>query len=142
MRRPFSLSSRLLLVAAHVVTALIGVVSVGGYLIVFPTHFRGWPEMTADKTVAGWAVNEAAPMTSVEVQLYIDNRFVANRLADMSRPDVVAAGRAEHERCGFNFELPALEKGEHQAQVYVAHEVAGDYRTLQRLGSPLRFNVP
>ena len=144
MTRPFSLSPRLLLVAAHAITVIIGALSVGCYLVVFPPHFRGWPEIRPDKTVAGWAVNEAAPMTSVEVQLYIDNHFIADRIADLSRPDVVAAGRAEHDKCGFNFDLPPLEKGEHEAQVYVAHEVGagGVYRTLQRIGKPLRFRVP
>jgi hypothetical protein len=89
-------------------------------------------------------VNEAAPMTSVEVQLYVDNRFVADKMADISRPDVVAAGRAKSDKCGFNFELPPLEKGEHGAQVYVVHKVGagGNAYTLQRLSRPLRFKVP
>jgi hypothetical protein len=134
---------RSFLVAAYAVTVIIGGLSVGYYLLVFPPHFRGWPEITSQHSVAGWAVNEAAPMTSVEVQLYVDNHFIADRIADMSRPDVVAAGRAKQDQCGFNFELPPLAKGEHEAQVYALHRVAtGTYYTLQRLGKPLRFNVP
>jgi hypothetical protein len=88
-------------------------------------------------------VNEAAPETRVEVQLYVDDRFVAAGIADQSRPDVVAAGRAKSDRCGFNFPLPPLEKGEHQVQVYAVHEVgSGSFRTLQRLGKPLFFKTP
>ncbi len=138
-----SRSSQLFLVVAHAVTAMIGVLSVGYYLTVFPPYFRGWPEITPSNSVAGWAVNEAAPMTSVEVQLYLDDRLIAGRIADMPRPDVVAAGRAKYEQCGFNFDLPPLEKGLHEVQVYVVHEVGGavSSRTLQRLGLPLRFEV-
>jgi hypothetical protein len=144
MTRFFRLSPSFFLIAMHAMTVIIGAISVGYYLHLFPPSFRGWPEITPDNSVAGWAVNEAAPMTSVEVQLYIDNQFIADRVADMSRPDVVALGRAKYDRCGFNFNLPPLEKGEHEAQVYVMHEVGagGDYRTLQRLGNPLRFKVP
>jgi hypothetical protein len=143
MTRFFSLSPRLFLVVTHALIAIIGGISVGCYLVLFPPYFRGWPEVTPENSVAGWAVNEAAPTTSVEVQLYVDDHFIADGMADMSRPDVVAAGRAKHDKCGFNFVLPSLEKGEHEAQVYVVHEVgAGTYRTLQRLGKPLLFRVP
>ena len=143
MTRFFRPGQRLFLVVAHAVIAIIGIISVGCYLFIFPPYFRGWPEITPENSVAGWAVNEAAPATSVEIQLYVDDHFIADRMADISRPDVVAAGRAKHDKCGFNFVLPSLEKGEHKAQVYVVHQVgAGTYRTLQRLGSPLVFKVP
>lgn len=144
MIRSFRLSPPSLLVAAYAVTVIIGAFTVGWYLLIFPTYFRGWPEITPEQSVAGWAVNEAEPMTSVEVQLYIDNRFIADMTADMSRPDVVAKGRAKSDKCGFNFVLPPLEAGEHEAEVYVMHQVGaeGTYRTLQRLGKPLRFRVP
>ena len=133
MKLFFSLSPRLFLVVAHALIAVIGVGSVGFYLTVFPPYFRGWPEVIPENSVAGWAVNEAAPTTSVEVQLFVDDHFLADRMADLSRPDVVAAGRAKYDKCGFNFVLPSLEKGEHEAEVYVVHNVgAGTYRTLQR----------
>ena len=143
MTRLFGLSPRLVLIVVHAFIAISGAVSVGYYLTAFPPYFRGWPEVTPENGVAGWAVNEAAPATSVEVQLYVDDHFIADAVANISRPDVVAAGRAKYDRCGFNFALPSLEKGEHEAQVYAVHEVgAGSYRTLQRLGKPLFFKVP
>jgi hypothetical protein len=143
MARFFSLSPRLFLVVGHAFIAIIGVISVVCYLFVFPPYFRGWPEITPENSVAGWAVNEAAPAMSVEVQLYVDDHFIADRMADISRPDVVAAGRAKYDKCGFNFVLPSLGRGEHEAEVYVVHPVgAGTYRTLQRLGKPVVFQVP
>jgi hypothetical protein len=76
------------------------------------------------------------------VQLYIDGRFVASRVADLSRPDVKAAGRALDEWHGFSFETPPLDPGEHVARVYVVHESGeGVRRTLQLLGDPKRFRV-
>ncbi len=131
------------LAATHAVILIIGIVSLYFYLTIFPASFRGWPEITPYQTIAGWVVNEAVPQASVEVELYIDNHFVAAKLADISRPDVVAAGRATNDKCGFNFPLPTLERGEHVAQVYAAHKIGvGVYRSLQRIGKPLRFKTP
>ena len=143
MTRVFSSRARHLLIVAHALIAIIGAISVGYYLHVFPPYFRGWPEVTAEHSIAGWAVNEAAPTTSVELQLFVDDHFIAAGKADISRPDVVTAGRAKVDKCGFNFPLPSLAKGEHEARVYAVHEVgAGTFRTLQRLGKPLLFKVP
>jgi hypothetical protein len=143
MMRLFGFSPRLVLIVVHAFIVLTGAVSVGYYLTAFPPYFRGWPEITPENSIAGWAVNEAAPATSVEVQLYVDDHFTADAVANISRPDVVAAGRAKNDRCGFNFVLPSLEKGEHEAEVYAVHEVGtGSYRTLQRLGKSVSFRVP
>ena len=143
MTRFLSLNPRLFLIVAHAFIAIVGVASVGVYLTIFPPYFRGWPEIAPEKSVAGWAVNEAAPATSVEVQLYVDDHLIAAGIADIPRPDVVGAGRAKYDRCGFNFALPSLEKGEHKAQIYAVHQVGtGTYRTLQRLGKPLFFKIP
>lgn len=115
--------------------------AVGLHYLSFNPHFRGWSEMHGAE-VSGWAINEAAPQSRVEVQLYVDGRFVADALADKSRPDVVAAGRARDEWNGFRFELPALSEGEHEARVYVVQESGGGtLRTLRQLGKPLRFRV-
>lgn len=111
-------------------------------VIYFPPHFRGWGEVTAEQKIAGWVVNRAKPSERVEVQLYVDGSLVGSMLADLPRPDVVAAGQSEDERCGYSFEIPALATGEHVAHVYTMHTVgAGAYRTLQLAGKPLRFTV-
>lgn len=136
------LRSSCVLLTVHAAMLIIGVVSIFSYLTFFPSSFRGWPEITPYNSVAGWVVNEAAPMRSVEVQLYIDGHFVADGMANISRPDVVAAGRAKQYKCGFNLALPPLSSGEHEAQIYIAHQIGtGAYRTLKRLGKPLQFKI-
>ncbi|HYE64056.1 MAG TPA: hypothetical protein VD966_00655 [Pyrinomonadaceae bacterium] len=132
-----------LLIATPIAAALLlGAVSVGFYLKFFPTHFRGAAEITDQHKIAGWVVNESAPKERVEVQLYIDGRFVAGQTANLSRPDVVAAGRAVDEWCGYSFEMPALDAGEHEARVFAVHTVGdGAYRTLQLVVTPMRFKI-
>ncbi len=67
---------------------------------------------------------------------------MAGAPADLPRPDVVAAGFARDPRCGYNFPVPRLAAGDHEARVYVVHKVgSGAYRTLQLTGNLLRFAV-
>jgi hypothetical protein len=109
----------------------------------FPPHFRGFGEVTPKGEVAGWAVDASRPGARVEVELYVDGRFVAHGLATLPRPDVVAAGRARDPGCGYRFPLPALAEGPHEARVYALHAPGGaaDRRTLKQLGDPLRFDT-
>lgn len=109
----------------------------------FPPHFRGFGEVTRKGEVAGWAVDAARPGARVEVELYVDGRFVAHGLATLPRPDVVDAGRAVDPDCGYRFPLPALAAGTHEARVYALHAPGGtaDRRTLKQLGDPLRFDT-
>lgn len=123
-------------------TLSVGVLSVWLSALFFPPHFRGWGELTADGAVAGWVVNRSDPSERVQVQLYLDGRLVAVGTADLPRPDVVAAGYARDERCGYRFNLPRLAAGLHEARVYSSHSVAsGAYRTLQLTGRPIRFTL-
>ena len=110
---------------------------------VFNPYFRGSLDRADAEQIAGWVADGAAPLRRVEVQLYIDNRFVASTLADLPRPDVLAAGRAEDERHGFAFNTPPLSSGEHEARVYAVHESQHDAfsRTLQLIGQPIQFNI-
>ncbi len=108
----------------------------------FPQYYRGWTEVGGGGEIAGWVVNRGAPTERVEVQLYVDDQFVGYRVADLPRPDVVAAGRAADERCGYAFDVPPLAKGEHVGRAFALHKVgAGKYRTLQLIGVPVRFTV-
>ncbi len=128
------------LIGKSILEALfVAALAVGFYVTAFNTNFRGWSEM-GEGRVAGWVVDESAPHARVEVQLYVDDRFVADGTANVSRPDVFAAGRARDERHGFQFELPPLAAGEHVARVYAVHESGGSIRrTLQVIGKPVRF---
>jgi hypothetical protein len=73
----------------------------------------------------------------------VDGRFIVHGVATLPRPDVVAAGRAADESCGYSFALPALPAGEHEARVYALRRArfrAGPH-TLKQLGNPLRFTT-
>jgi hypothetical protein len=120
-------------------TLLVSVLAVAFYIHAFPPRFHGWGEAT-QAGVAGWAVNDAAPWDRLRVQLFVDGQFVAEGLANVSRPDVAAKGWAKDEWHGYNFNLPGMKPGEHEASVYVVH--ASERRiTLQLLGDPIRFVV-
>ena len=108
----------------------------------FPPGFTGWGEVTREQTIAGWAIHRGDPTKRVEVQLYIDNQFFGDAVAEHPRPDVVQAGWTSDPRCGYVFPLPTLSVGEHEARVYALSRVRnGNYVTLQMTGNPLRFSV-
>jgi hypothetical protein len=123
-------------------TLLVSTLAVGFYLTAFTPFFRGSLDAADARQIAGWAVNHNDPQARVEVQLYIDGRFVAHRAADAPRPDVLAAGRAADERHGFAFDTPQLPAGQHEARVYAVHASGeGRRRTLQLVDKPLTFTV-
>lgn len=132
-----------LLIAKSVIEALfVAVVAVGFFYTAFSPHFRGWSDQADAVAVSGWAVNEAEPDRPVEVQVYIDGRFAGFGMANLSRPDVLKAGRSTTELCGFRLQTPPLAAGEHEARVYAVHASAGGARrTLQQIGLPLRFRI-
>jgi hypothetical protein len=131
------------LIAKSIIEALfVGALAVGFYLTAFTPFFRGTLDNADARNVVGWAVNQADPYSFVEVQLYIDGRFAGDGRADLSRPDVKAAGRAEDEKHGFAFDTPPLPAGQHEARVYAVHMSGqGQRRTLQLIGKSLVFNV-
>ena len=124
-------------------TVLVGVVAVGFYLTAFPPTFHGWGEnLSASRSIAGWAVNDADPAERVEVQLFVDDKFVGAQVASLPRPDVRDAGWARDEWCGYNFQVSGLAKGSHFARVYAVHQSGEGARfTLQLLGNPIPFGV-
>lgn len=131
-----------LIVKSIIEILFVGALAVGFYLTAFTPFFRGSLDVADARNVAGWVVNHADPQARVEVQLYIDGQFAGDRQADIPRPDVKAAGRAEDERHGFVFDTPALSAGEHEARVFAVHESgSGKRRTLQLIGNPLLFSV-
>lgn len=110
----------------------------------FHPKFRGAVDVADARTVEGWAVDEAEPDGQVEVQLFIDGRFVAQRRAELPRPDVLAAGRAPRPEHGFRFDTPPLaaREAEYEARVYALHAAGdGERRTLNQIGKALRFRV-
>ena len=121
---------------------LIVSVSVAFYFVTTNPDLRGWLDRADDKVVSGWAVDESSPSARVELQLFIDGKFVDDHVAAEFRPDVHSANRADDDWHGFIFKSPQLPKGEHEARVYAVHVNARTTRrTLQLIGNPLRFHI-
>lgn len=122
-------------------TIVVGTLAAISFITILPPYFHGWGEVTP-KGIAGWAVNEAEPWGRVEVQLFIDGKFVATQIAHAPRPDVAAAGMAKDQWHGYWFSLHSLSVGNHEARVYALHDSeAGSRKSLQLLGNPLKFSV-
>jgi hypothetical protein len=121
-------------------TILVGALAVGAYLSAFPPTYHGWGEVVPHG-IAGWAVNHAEPAERLEVQLFIDNEFIASTTADQWRPDVVAAGWARDQWHGYKLSVPTLRPGVHEARVFALHVASDKRRTLQLVGDPILFTV-
>jgi hypothetical protein len=132
-----------LLISKSIAEALlVTAVAVGFYLASGNSHLYGVLDGANKSSVNGWAVDQLHPESPVEVQLYIDNRFVADGTASEFRPDVHQAERAGDDWHGFVFQTPPLESGEHEARVYaVIPSAAGSRRTLQLIGKALKFRI-
>jgi hypothetical protein len=121
---------------------LVTAIAVGFYFATTNRHLRGVLDRADSNTVTGWVVDEAQPATRVEVQLFIDDTFIADAAADQYRPDVHEAKRAEDDRHGFVFQTPLLRAGEHEARVYALYAGgSGTRQTLQLIGKPFRFRI-
>src|SRR5262245_63639172 len=55
----------------------------------FSPRLRGAIDVADQTRVAGWAVAPEAPDGALEVQLFIDEKLVASKLADEERRDLV-----------------------------------------------------
>jgi uncharacterized membrane protein len=120
---------------------LVGTIAVVVYLNAFPPTFHGWGEaVVQDRCISGWVVNDADPWQRVEVQLFVDGKFAGTQRAQLSRPDVAAAGWSKDEWHGYRFVLSDLTPGVHEARVYAVHASGARY-TLQLLGDPITFEV-
>src|SRR5256885_14454839 len=100
---------------------LITAVAVGFYFATTNPNLRGVLDQADQTSITGWAVDEASPSTRVEVQLFIDDLFAGDSMADQYRPDVHQAKRAPDDWHGFAFPTPQLSSGDHQARVYAVH---------------------
>jgi hypothetical protein len=143
MKNPSWKLANILIGKAIIETLLVGALAVGFYFTAFPPTFHGWGEaQIQSKSIVGWAVNNASPWQRVEVQLFVDEKFVAARTAELSRPDVRNAGWSQDEWHGYSFQLNDFAPGIHFAKVYAVHKSGGGTRyTLQLLGDPIMFSV-
>lgn len=131
----------ILIAKAVLDTLLVGTFAVVMYLNAFPPSFHGWGEAVVEsRSISGWVVNDADPWQRVDVQLFVDGKFVATQVAHLSRPDVVAAGWSKDEWHGYSFPVSNFATGVHEARVYAVHASGNGARyTLQLLGAPIRF---
>ena len=146
MKTPSTRLVHLLIGKSIVETLVVGVLAVFTFITVLPPYFHGWGQVT-EVGISGWAVNNAAPWERVEVQLFVDGKFVSDGIADQSRPDVAAAGWAKDAWHGYEFILTSFPAGDykpqlHKARVYALHDSGGGARkSLQLLGDPIWFSV-
>jgi hypothetical protein len=143
MKKPSSQLVHLLIAKSVVETLLVGTIAVVVYLNAFPPTFHGWGEAVVDsRSISGWVINDSDPWQRVEVQLFVDGNFAGRQTAYQSRRDVQAAGWSKDEWHGYNFAVPGLGVGMHEAKVYALHPSRHGARyTLQMLGDPIRFQV-
>ena len=90
----------------------------------------------ADAThIAGWAYDPREPTAQLEVQLFIDEQFVATRQAGDKREDLVRAGAAQNAQHGFTFAVPVLRlgTGKHNIAVYAVRPGSGKNKSLLAL---------
>ena len=139
--KPTSQLVNLLIAKSILETILVGTIAVVVYMKVFPPTFKGWGEAVIEsRSISGWVVDDADPWRRVEVQLFIDGKLVGTQVAQLSRPDVVAAGWGKDEWHGYNFVVSELGEGRHEARVYALHQ-SGNRYTLQMLGDAIKFQV-
>lgn len=118
------------------------VLAVGFYLSAFPGSYRGALDEADSQQVSGWAMDRSAHEKGIEVQLFINGRFIAEGTANLPRPDVVSAGLASEPDHGFEFQTPKLPTGQYEARVYATYLSGGGVRgTLQQIGNAKRFEV-
>ena len=143
MKKPSSQLVNLLIAKSIFETILVGTIAVAVYFNAFPPTFKGWGEAVVEtQTISGWAVSDTDAWQRVEVHLFIDGKFIDRQVAHHSRPDVLAARWSRDEWHGYNFVVPGLASGAHEARVYALHPSNGGARyTLQLLGDPIRFEV-
>lgn len=141
MKNPSARLVHVLIGKSILETLIVGALAVIAFITVLPPSFHGWGEVT--KTgISGWAVNNASPWERVEVQLFVDGKFVNTAIANQSRPDVAAAGWAKDPWHGYTFPLKSLSIGDHTARVYAVHDSrSGATKSLQLLGDPIPIVV-
>jgi hypothetical protein len=98
----------------------------------FSPQLRGAIDAADQTRVAGWVVDPNSPGDALEVQLFIDEKLVASKLADEERTDLVQSGVTSTPNHGFKFDLTTihLSAGRHITQVYALRRATGENKIL------------
>lgn len=122
---------RAVIAKSFVEVILVCVVATLAGFTTFSPQLRGAIDVADQTRVAGWVHDPQSPAAALEVQLFIDGKFAASKLADEKREDLVQAGVTAQSNHGFNFALESLNLpgGQHSVQVY-AVRAAGANKTL------------
>ena len=105
---------------------------------------RGAIDVADRGCIAGWVHDPLSPDEAIEVQLFIDGRFVATRRADERRDDLVEAGATANPNHGFTFRLESLNlpNGNHTARAYAVRDAAGSSKILLPITTaPYAFQI-
>jgi hypothetical protein len=141
MNIPSARLVHLLIGKSIIETLLVGGLAVFSFMNILPPYFHGWGEVTSSG-IQGWVVNNGEPWERVEVQLFVDGKFVSEGIANQSRLDVSAAGWARDPWHGYTFRLSSLSPRYHEACVYAVHDsAAGARKSLQLVGDRILFFV-
>lgn len=130
-----SVPSRLLkavVAKSFVEIILVCVVATLAAFSTFSPQLRGAIDVADQTRVAGWAYDPESPGVALEVQLFIDEKLVASKIANERRVDLVESGAASNPDHGFSFDLRPLKlaPGRHTAQVYALRQAAGANKIL------------
>lgn len=110
----------------------------------FSPQLRGAIDVADQARIAGWVNDPRTPKVALEVQLFIDGKFVASQLADRGREDLVSAGVTKTANHGFSFDSGQLNlsTGEHSVQVFAVRDAAGESKILLPVTtSPRTFQI-
>lgn len=135
---------RVIIGKSFVEVALVCVVASLAAFTTFSPQLRGAIDLADQTRVAGWVNDPRLPETALEVQLFIDGKFIASRLADDRRDDLVSAGATTRPNHGFSFALEQFKfsAGEHSAQVFAVRDAAGASKILLPVtAAPKNFQI-
>lgn len=121
-----------LLAKSFVEIALVCAVATLAAFANFSPLLRGAIDVADGRRIAGWAYDPSAPAEALEVQLFIDDQFIATRRAAEARADLVRAGATRYAQHGFTFSLTelGLAPGTHSAQVYAVRNSGTEHKVL------------
>ncbi len=110
----------------------------------FHPFLRGAIDIANGSRIQGWAVDPSSDQETVEVQLFVDEVFIAQTRADVERVDLVAAGVTSYPGHGFVFAIDGMKltPGTHRAQVYVLRRALGGSKILIPISKqPVSFSI-